>query len=186
MQPDSVDKSTDLFIKERFMANAKTKKTVKSTGSSPEKKSSKQKRIGQEKKLSVKNPTSRKKQQKVKTASKKTTSKKATTKVAVQRKSSKAYSNNGVYKAKDTLKVRRTNVNELKKVENVIERLSQGPEPIVQKVQEITPTVRRTVPGVLRIVHDVQDTVPSTPKAIPIVEAGNFLKKCVKQYWASA
>jgi hypothetical protein len=73
---------------------------------------------------------------------------------------------------------------------NVIERLSQGPEPSIQKtvpvVQEIAPTVRRTVPGVLRIVHDVQDTVPSTPKAIPIVEAGNFLKKCVTQYWASA
>jgi hypothetical protein len=165
------------------MVNAKTKKTVKSTGSSPERKSSKQK-------ISVKKTTSKEKNQKVKKTSKKTTIKKATTKVAVQRKSSKANSNNGVYKAKNTLKVRRTNVNELKKVENVIERLSQGPEPSVQKtvtvVREIAPTVRRTVPGVLRIVHDVQNTVPSTPKAIPIVEAGNFLKKCVKQYWASA
>ena len=53
-------------------------------------------------------------------------------------------------------------------------------------VQKAAPTVRRTVPGVLRIVHDAQETVPSTPKAIPIVEAGNFLKKYVKQYWASA
>ena len=161
------------------MANAKTKKTVKSTGGSPERKSSKQK-------LSVKRTTSKRNQQKVK----KTTSKKVTTKITAQKKSSKKNSNNRVYKAKNTLKVRRTNVNELKKVENVIERLSQGPEPSVQKtvpvVQEIAPTVRRTVPGVLRIVHDVQDTVPSTPKAIPIVETGNFLKKCVKQYWASA
>ncbi|MBS1257102.1 MAG: hypothetical protein MAG551_00137 [Candidatus Scalindua arabica] len=165
------------------MVNAKTKKTVKSTGSSPARKSSKQK-------LSVKKTTSNKKQQKVKTTSRKSTSKNATTKVAAQRKSSKANSNNGVYKAKNTLKVRRTNVNELKKVENVIERLSQGPEPSTQKTvtvaQEIAPTVRRTVPGVLRIVHDVQDTVPSAPKTVPIVEAGNFLKKCVKQYWASA
>jgi len=161
------------------MVNAKTKKTVKSTGGSPERKSSKQK-------LSVKRTTSKRNQQKVK----KTTSKKVTTKITAQKKSSKKNSNNRVYKAKNTLKVRRTNVNELKKVENVIERLSQGPEPSVQKtvpvVQEIAPTVRRTVPGVLRIVYDVQDTVPSTPKAIPIVEAGNFLKKCVKQYWASA
>ena len=161
------------------MVNAKTKKTVKSTGGSPERKSSKQK-------LSVKRTTSKRNQQKVK----KTTSKKVTTKITAQKKSSKKNSNNRVYKAKNALKVRRTNVNELKKVENIIERRSQGPEPSVQKtvpvVQEIAPTVRRTVPGVLRIVHDVQDTVPSTPKAIPIVEAGNFLKKCVKQYWASA
>ncbi len=160
------------------MVNAKTEKTVKSIGSSPEKR------------LSVKKITSKKKQQKVKKTSKKTTSKKATTKVAAQRKSSKKNSNNGVYKAENTLKVRRTNVNELKTVEKVIEKLSQGPQPSVQKtipvVQKIAPTVRRTVPGVLRIVHDVQGTVPSTPKAIPIVEAGNFLKKCVKQYWASA
>jgi hypothetical protein len=185
MLPDSIDKSTELFLKERFMVNVKVKKTVKSTGSSPEKKSSKQKRIGQERKLSVKKTTSKEKQQKGKKTSRKTT-----TKIAAQRKSSKKNSNNGVYKAKNTLKVRRTNVNELKKVENVIEKLSQGPEPSVQKtvpvVQEIAPTVRRTVPGVLRIVHDVQDTVPSAPKAIPIIEAGNFLKKCVKQYWASA
>jgi len=161
------------------MVNAKTKKTVKSTGGSPERKSSKQK-------LSVKRTTSKRNQQKVK----KTTSKKVTTKITAQKKSSKKNSNNRVYKAKNTLKVRRANVNELKKVVNVIERLSQGPEPSIQKtvpvVQEIAPPVRRTVPGVLRIVHDVQDTVPSTPKAIPIVEAGNFLKKCVKQYWASA
>ena len=180
------------------MANIKVKKavkkTVKSSGNSPAKRSSKQKRIGQARKLSVKKTTSKEKQQKAKKVtnnsakktSKKTTSKKATTKVAVQRKPS----NKGVFKAKNTLKVRRTNVNELKKVENVIEKLSQGPEPSVQKtvpvVQEIAPTARRTVPGVLRIVHDVQDTVPSAPKAIPIVEARNFLKKCVKQYWASA
>ncbi len=154
------------------MANAKTKKTVKSTGSSPEKKPSKQK-------LSVAKTTSKEKQQKAKKTSKKTTSKRATTKVAPQRKSSKKNSNNGVYKAKN-IKVRRTNVNELKKVESVIERLSQGPEPSVQKtvpvIREIAPTARRTVPGVLRIVHDVQGTVPSTPKAIPIVEAGNFLR----------
>tara|TARA_B100002003_G_scaffold144739_1_gene133935 strand:- start:85 stop:402 length:318 start_codon:yes stop_codon:yes gene_type:complete len=105
------------------MANAQSKKTVKSTGSSPEKKSSKQK-------LSVAKTTSKEKQQKVKKTSKKTTSKKATTKVA--------------------------------------------------------PIVRKTVPGVLRIIHDVQDTVPSTPRTIPIVETENFLKKFVKQYWASA
>ena len=157
------------------MVNAKVKKTVKSSGSSLEKK------------LSVKKITSKKK---VKKTSKKTTSKKTTTKVAAQRKSSKKNSNNGVYKAENTLKVRRTNVNELKTVEKVIEKLSQGPQPSVQKtipvVQKIAPTVRRTVPGVLRIVHDVQGTVPSVPKAIPIVEAGNFLKKCVRQYWASA
>ncbi len=156
------------------MVNAKTEKTVKSIGSSPEKK------------LSVKKITSKKKQQKVKKTSKKTTSKKVTTKVTSSRKNS----NNGVYKAENTLKVRRTNVNELKTVEKVIERLSQGPQPSVQKtvtvVQGIAPTARRTVPGVLRIVHDVRDTVPSAPKVIPIVEAGNFLKKCVKQYWASA
>jgi len=172
MLPDSIDKSTELFIKERFMVNAKTKKTVKSTGGSPERKPSKQK-------LSVKRTTYKRNQQKVK----KTTSKKVTTKVAAQRKSSKKSSNNGVYKAKNTLKVRRTSVNELKKVESVIERLSQGSEPSVQKT---APIVRRTVPGVLRIVHDAQGTVPSTPKTIPIVEAGSFLKKCVKQYWASA
>ncbi len=190
MLPDSIDKSTELFIKERFMVNTKVKKAVKSSGSSSEKKSSKQKRTGQARKLSVKKTTSKEKQQKAKKTSKKTTSKRATTKVAAQRKSSKKNSNNGVYKAKNTLKVRRTNVNELKKVESVIERLSQGPEPSVQKtvpvVREIAPTARRTVPGVLRIVHDVQDIAPSAPKAIPIVEAGNFLKKCVKQYWASA
>ena len=103
------------------MVNAKTKKTVKSTGSSPERKSSKQK-------LSAKKTTSRKRQQKVKKTSKKTT-----TKIAAQRKSSKENSNNGVYKPESTLKVQRTNVNELKKVENVIEKLSQGPEPSVQK-----------------------------------------------------
>ncbi len=148
------------------MVNAKTEQTVKSIGSSPEKR------------LSVKKITSKNKVKK--------TSKKTTTKVTSSRKNS----NNGFYKAENTLKVRRTNVNELKTVEKVIERLSQGPQPSVQKtipvIQKIAPTVRRTVPGVLRIVHDVQGTVPSTPKAIPIVEAGNFLKKCVKQYWASA
>lgn len=176
MLPDSIDKSTELFIKERFMVNAKTKKTVKSSGSSPKRKSSKQK-------PSVKKTTSKKRQQNVKNTSKKTTSKKVTTKVAAQKKSSKKSSNNGVYKAKNTLKVRRTSVNELKKVESVIERLSQGSEPSVQKT---APIVRSTVPGVLRIVHDAQGTVPSTPKTIPIVEAGSFLKKCVKQYWASA
>ena len=175
MLPDSIDKSTELFIKERFMVNAKTKKTVKSSGSSPKRKSSKQK-------PSVKKTTSKKRQQNVKKTSKKTTSKKVTTKVATQKKSSKKSSNNGVYKAKNTLKVRRTSVNELKKVESVIERLSQGSKPSVQKA----PIARRTVPGVLRIVHDAQGTVPSTPKTIPIVEAGSFLKKCVKQYWASA
>ena len=95
-----------------------------------------------------------------------------------------------LHKTCPCIQVRRTSVKKLKKVESVIERLSQGPEPSVQKtvpvVQKTAPIVRRTVPGVLRIVHDVQGTVPSTPKTIPIVEAGNFLKKCVKQYWASA
>ncbi len=188
MLPDSIDKSTELFFKERFMVNVKikkaVKKTVKSTGSFPEKKSSKQKRIGQEKNLSVNKTTSKEKQQKEKKAtnnSAKKTSKKTTTIIAAQRKFSEKNPSNGVYKAKNTLKVRRTNVNELKKVENVIEKLSQGPEPSVQKtvpvVQEIAQPARRTVPGVLRIVHDVQVTVPSAPKAIPIVEARNFLKK---------
>jgi hypothetical protein len=179
---DSIDKSTKFFFKERFMVNVKIKKTVKSSGSSPAKKSLKQKSIGQERKLSVKKTTSKEKQQKVKKAKNNSamkTSKKITTKVS-QRKSSKKNSNNGVFKARNTLKVRRTNVNELKKVENVIEKLSQWPKPSVQKtvpvVQEIAPAIRRTVPGVLRIVHDVQDTVPSAPKAIPIVEAGNFLR----------
>ncbi len=54
-----IDKSTELFFKERFMVNTKVKKTVKSTGSFPEKKSSKQKRIGQEKNLSVNKTTSK-------------------------------------------------------------------------------------------------------------------------------
>ncbi|MFQ5788751.1 MAG: hypothetical protein ACE5H1_12340 [Thermodesulfobacteriota bacterium] len=179
------------------MANVKVKKkinkTIKGAGSSPAKKPSKQKRIGQEKKLSVNKTTSKEKQQKVKKAtnnSAKKTSKKTTTKITAKRKSSKKNPSNGIYKVKNTLKVRRTNVNELKKVEGVIEKLSQGPEPSVQKtvpvVQEIAPIARRIMPGVLRIVHDVQDTVPGAPKARPIVEAGNFLKKCVKQYWASA
>ena len=78
------------------MVNTKVKKavkkTVKSSGSSPEKKSSKQKRIGQEKKISVKKTTSKGKQQKVKKATKnsaKKTFKKTTTKIAAQKKSSK-------------------------------------------------------------------------------------------------
>ena len=122
MLPNSIDKPTELFIKERFMVNAKTKKTVKSSVSSPERKSSKQK-------PSAKKTTSKKKQQNVKKTSKKTTSKKVTIKAAAQKKSSKKSSNNGVYKAKNTLKVRRTSVKELKKVEGVIERMSQEPKP---------------------------------------------------------
>ncbi|MFQ5685914.1 MAG: hypothetical protein ACE5GV_04570 [Candidatus Scalindua sp.] len=166
------------------MINTKTKKTVKSAGSSPAKKSSKQKSIVQKKKPSVKKTTSKGKQQKIKKTTKdsaRNTSKKATTKVTAQRKSSKKGPNNGAYKAKNNLKVRRTNANELKKVENVIEKLSQVPEPSVQKtvtvVREIPPTARRTVPGVLRIVHDVQDTVPGAPKTIPIVEIKSYFKK---------
>src|SRR3972149_11090849 len=132
--------------------------------------------------------------------------KKTTTKKAAQKKSSKTKknSNNGVYKVENTLKVRRANINELRKVENVIEKLSRGNEQTVRKtvpvaeatalivqktaqvVQETDTTVKKTVPGVLRIEHDVQYTSPTAPKVIPIVEARDFLKKCVKQYWASA
>lgn len=149
------------------MVNTKTKKTVKSTGSSPGKKTSKQK-------LSAKKTTAGKKQQKAKKSSKKTTGKKATTKVAAKRKSTKENSSNGVYKAKNNLKVRRTNVNELKKVENVIERLSQRPKTGARKTATV---VRKTVPGVLRIVHDVQDKAPNTPKVVPIVEIKSYFKK---------
>ncbi|MEK6765949.1 MAG: hypothetical protein AABY49_06995 [Planctomycetota bacterium] len=132
------------------MVNGKTKKTgkksVKKTGSSPKRTTSKKKSTGQEKKPSEK---------------------RTKTKSVVQKKSSKKNLNKGVYKEKDTLKIRRTNINDLKKVENVIEKLSKKPEP----------SVRVTVPGVLRIASSVPKTAPSAQKAIPIVEIKNYLKK---------
>ncbi len=146
----SIDEHVGIFFKERFMVNGKTKKTgkksVKKTGSSPKRTTSKKKSTGQEKKPSEK---------------------RTKTKSVVQKKSSKKNLNKGVYKEKDTLKIRRTNINDLKKVENVIEKLSKKPEP----------SVRVTVPGVLRIASSVPKTAPSAQKAIPIVEIKNYLKK---------
>lgn len=151
------------------MVNIKVRKTSVSA-----KKSLKQKRIVQ-KKQSERKITSGEKQQRVKKAAnnsvkkpaKGTTNKRIKTRVTVQKKSPKKNLNKGVYKEKDTLKIRRTNIGELRKVENVIEKLSKKPEP----------SVRVTVPGVLRIVSSVPTTVPSAQKAIPIVEIKNYLNK---------
>ncbi|ODS33118.1 MAG: hypothetical protein SCARUB_01742 [Candidatus Scalindua rubra] len=139
------------------------------------KKSPKQKRIVQKKKQSERKITSSEKQQRVKKAAnnsvkkpaKGTTNKRIKTKVTAQKKPLKKNLNKGVYKEKDTLRIRRTNISELKKVENVIEKLSKKPEP----------SVRVTVPGVLRIASSVPKTVPSAQKAISIVEIKNYLRR---------
>lgn len=148
----SIDEHVRIFFKERFMVNGKAKragkKSVKKTGSSPKRTPSKKKSTGQEKKPSEKKITSKEKQPVVKKVTKKSAAKKSV-------------------KETDTLKIERTDINELKKVENVIENLSKKPEP----------DVRVTVPGVLRIASSVPKTASSAQKAIPIVEIKNYLKK---------
>lgn len=148
----SIDEHVGIFFKERFMVNGKAKragkKSVKKSGSSPKRTPSKKKSTGQEKKPSEKKITSKEKQPVVKKVTKKSAAKKSV-------------------KGTDTLKIGRTDINELKKVENVIENLSKKPEP----------GVRVTVPGVLRIASSVPKTAPNAQKAIPIVEMKNYLKK---------
>jgi hypothetical protein len=176
----SIDEHVGIFFKEKFMVNGKAKKAgkkaVKKTGSSPKRTTSRKKSTGQEKKPSEKKITSKEKQPVVKKVTKKSAAKKPVkgasgkktkTKSAAQKKSSKKNLNKEVYKEKDTLKIRRTNITDLKKVENVIENLSKKPEP----------GVRVTVPGVLRIESCVPNAAPSAQKAIPIVEIKNYLKK---------
>ncbi|OHB87528.1 MAG: hypothetical protein A3D13_03370 [Planctomycetes bacterium RIFCSPHIGHO2_02_FULL_40_12] len=110
--------------------------------------------------------TGKKSVKKTGSSPKRTTSKKKST-GQEKKPSEKKNLSKGVYKEKDTLKIRRTNISELEKVENVIVKLSKKPEP----------GVRVTVPGVLRIASSVPKTVPSAQKAIPIVEIKNYLKK---------
>ncbi len=130
------------------MVNVKAKKV--------EEKSSKQKQIGQEKKISEKQKTSRGKQQSAKKAINNSAVKKrvkgTTSKRVAQKKSPKKNLHKGASK-EDTLKIGETNKRE--KVENFIEELSRKPEPIDQK-------------------------------KIPIVEVKNFLKKYIKRFRGSA
>lgn len=152
------------------MVNVKVQKTSVSAKRSP-----KQKRIVQKKKQSERKTTSSEKQQRVKKAAnnsvkkptKGTTNKRIKTRVTAQKKPSRKNLKKGVYKEKDTLKIRKTSISGLKTVENVIEKLSKKPEP----------SVRVTVPGVLRIASSVPTTIPSAQKAIPIVEIKSYLNK---------
>ena len=65
------------------------------------------------------------------------------------------------------LKIKKATKTQVKKVENVIEKLSQKP-----KQQYIT-----TVPGVLRKVLAAQKKVPEVHKELPITGILNYLKK---------
>lgn len=126
------------------MVNVKTKKvekkSVKKPGSSLEKKSSKRKLISQKRKHSAKQVTSSEKQKRtskavnnssIKKRAKKTTNKRAKSKVVAQEMSFKQNIYEGVFKEPDTLKIREEN--EIGRMENFIEEISQKPEPIDQK-----------------------------------------------------
>ncbi len=89
------------------------------------------------------------------------------TKTTARKKPSKKNLDKKVYKEKDTLSIGKINTSELKKVEDVIEKLSQKPKP----------SVRVTVPGVLRKTSSTPKPAPGDEKPAPVVEIKNYLKK---------